>query len=68
MIKMYITIDRFEGQYAVAELDDGTFLNVPRRLFPTAAEGDVILIRIDRDETLSRQAEAQELINKLFKD
>ena len=67
-MSMYITIDRFEGQYAVAELEDGSFLNVPRALFPTAGEGDVILIRIDKEATQARKSEAQSLVNKLFKD
>ncbi len=26
---MYIVIDRFEGEYAVLELEDGTFVTVP---------------------------------------
>ena len=68
MIKMYITIDRFEGQYAVAELENGSFLNVPRVLFPTAAEGDVVLIRVDQEATQARKKEVQNLLNKLFKD
>ncbi len=65
---MYITIDRFEGQYAVAELEDGTLLNVPRRLFPAAKEGDVVRINVDPEKTQAKRNEVKNLTDKLFRD
>lgn len=67
-MNMYVTIDRFSGQIAVVELEDGTHLDVPRALFPTAKEGDVICIAIDQEKTAAKKSQVQSLIDKLFKD
>ena len=47
---MRVIIDRFEGEYAVVELD-GEMLTAPRALFGDACEGDAIQI-----ENLGRAA------------
>ena len=65
---MYVTIDRFEGDFAVAETEDNIFVNLPRCIVPDAKEGDVILITIDNDETAKRKKKIDGLMNKLFKD
>ena len=40
---MNFSIDRFEGECAVLEKEDGTFLNVLKEFLPeNAKEGDVI--------------------------
>lgn len=48
---MKITIDRFEGDFAVAELSDGSFANLPRVFVPDAREGDIINIEKDIEAT-----------------
>lgn len=40
---MRLVIDRFEGKYAVCELENGEFVDVPEEDIPQEAkEGDVI--------------------------
>ncbi len=65
---MYIVIDRFEGEYAVLELEDGTFVTVPGALLLPldAKEGDVLSLCRDEEETQKRKSEAAELLKKLF--
>lgn len=65
---MRLIIDRFEGDFAVAELEDGSFVNLPKCVVPDAKEGDVILITIDRDETKHRDEKITGLMDKLFQD
>ena len=57
---MRVIIDRFEGGYAVAELD-GKMLNVPRELFAGAKEGDAIEITV-----LGKPIEGEEPPHKIF--
>ena len=41
-------IDRFEGDFAIVELEDKTFSNIPRIAIPLEAkEGSVIDVTID---------------------
>lgn len=58
-MKTHLSIDRFEGdekEIAVLLTDDGTPLNIPRRLLPKgAAAGDVLRMSIDRDVDATRQ-------------
>lgn len=62
-------IDRFEGEYAVVELDDKTFVNIPKKALPTnAKEGDVLIVTINREETADREKRMSERLNGLFKD
>jgi c-di-GMP-related signal transduction protein len=65
---MKVTIDRFEGNFAVVELPDQTMLDVPKLLFPNAVESDVIDITIDKNETNERIKRISELMNELYKD
>ena len=46
--KMRVIIDRFEGEYAVVELEDGSMAYLAAKLLPGAREGDVVLIKIGR--------------------
>lgn len=65
---MYITIDRFEGKFAVVEMPDGSFANLPRVLVPAGAgEGGVLKIEYDAAETARRQEEAQALFEEVTK-
>lgn len=65
---MKVVIDRFEGDFAVVELPDLTFVNVPRLLFPDAKENDVIDISVDKQETENRKKRIHDLMNTLFTD
>jgi hypothetical protein len=65
---MKVIIDRFEGDYAIIELPDLLFVDVPRVLIPNAEEGDVIEITIDKSETDKRRKKIQGLVDELFID
>ncbi len=65
---MKVIIDRIEENFAVAELPDGTFSNIPRALVPDAREGDVLKIEIDTETTKQQKTKIKTLFNKLFKD
>ena len=65
---MKVIIDRFEGDFAVVELPDKTFINVPKQLFLDAKESDVIDITIDKSETNNRKEKIKGLMDELFKD
>ena len=65
---MYVTIDRFEGNFAVVELPDGSFADLPRALVPAGAgEGSVLRIETDAAETEKRRRKAQDLLGDLLK-
>lgn len=65
---MQCIIDRFEGDIAVLELPDATFVNMPRVLLPDAKEGDVVRIEIDRQETEARAKRIKGLMDSLWED
>jgi hypothetical protein len=68
--KIYYTIDRFEGNYAVLESDERKIYNVPKSKLPRKAkEGDVFYKKgnsyiFDKKETNKRWSD----INSLFHD
>lgn len=62
---MKVIIDRFEGEYAVAELPDKSFVNLPKVLVPDAKEGDVISITVEEGETKARAERIKSLMDKL---
>lgn len=65
---MKVIIDRFEGEYAVVEIETGKCINIPKILLPNAKEGDVIKIEIDNEETKQRKKHIQDLMNSVFED
>ncbi|MCI8670702.1 MAG: DUF3006 domain-containing protein [Bacilli bacterium] len=65
---MEVIIDRFEGEYAIVEIDEGHFANIPKILLQGAHEGDVIKIIIDKDSTKKRKQHITKLMNDLFED
>jgi hypothetical protein len=65
---MQVIIDRFEGEYAVVEMDLGQYTNIPKILLPNTKEGDVVKIEIDKSETEQRKKNIQELMNNIFED
>lgn len=65
---MEVIIDRFEGEYAIVELDIGIFCELPKVLVPNAKEGDVISITINNTKTNERKEKITNLMNNLFED
>lgn len=63
---MRVIVDRFEGDYAKVELDEGVFYDIPKLLVPDAKEGDVIDIIVNHEETEKLKSEVNNLINDLF--
>jgi hypothetical protein len=67
---MKVTIDRFEGQFAVCEQEDRTMINIPKgNIPPEAKEGDILVIEgesiyID----IARTAERKKRLNRLMDD
>ena len=62
---MRVIIDRFEQDYAVVELEDGSMAHMAVKLLPGACEGDVVEIKVDREETARRKKLIQELRKKV---
>jgi len=66
---MNVIIDRFEGDYAVVVLEDGTTANLAKILLPPdVKEGDVIEIRKNEEETLAKKRKIQKLMADLWED
>ena len=65
---MQVVVDRIEEEYIVVELEDGTIVNVPKVLIPTAKEGDLVDIYINRDDTDKKNEEVKKLMDDLFID
>jgi len=71
---MRITIDRFEGGFAVCEKEDRTMLNVKRDKLPANAKaGDVLIIKgdtikIDTTSTAKRKRVVEKLMDNIFQD
>lgn len=65
---MKVIIDRFEGEYAIVEIELGNFVNIPKILLPNAKEGDVVKIEIDNNETELQRKKIENLMENVFKD
>lgn len=63
---MKVILDRFEEDFALVELENKEIVNIPRILVSEAEEGDIIEIRICKEETRQRQEEIEKLANDLF--
>lgn len=66
-------IDRFEGDYAVVELEDGKMKDIKKSLIPDdAKEGDILIInekginKTDKEETHKRKEEINSLMDELY--
>ena len=61
-----LIIDRFEGDFAVVETEEG-FINIPRKDIPSNAnEGDVLKLSLDNNETEKRKERIDVMMNSLF--
>lgn len=65
---MDIIIDRFEGDFAVAELEDGTMVDIPRAILPGISEGDVVSVVKNEQETKGRRNRIKRLFDEVFDD
>ncbi|HCC01606.1 MAG TPA: DUF3006 domain-containing protein [Ruminococcaceae bacterium] len=66
---MKYTIDRFEGEFAVVELESGKFADIPREAIPEAAhEGDIISVSIDSSATKNAKKDIRKLEDSLWAD
>jgi len=66
---MKLTIDRFEGTFAVCELESGSFANLPKDVLPPgASEGSKLVIILDDSEEVTDRKRIKEKMDNLFKD
>lgn len=66
---MKITVDRFEGSFAVVETENGKMIDCPIELLPpNAKEGSIINISVDEKATEEKLQKLTNRMNKLFKD
>lgn len=66
---MRIVIDRIEEEIAIVEKEDGSFVQMTKNLIPPdAKEGDVLLIKIDKERTIDRKEEITSLMEELWRD
>lgn len=63
---MKIIIDRFEGDYAIVEINKQKFVNIPKVLLKNAKEGDIISINIEKSETEKQKSKIENLMEDLF--
>ena len=68
-----LTVDRFEGAYAICERLDGRFVQIPiSAIRPPVSEGDVLrlfengLLFRDEAATARKKAQAEALLSGLF--
>jgi uncharacterized OB-fold protein len=65
--QMKVIIDRFEGDYAVVELEDRSICNMHIKLLPEGVEeGSVIKIEIDNESTKNKKEEIKKLMDELW--
>ena len=49
---MNVIIDHFEDDFAVLELENGSYVNIPKEIIPSGTdEGTVLSITVNREET-----------------
>jgi len=66
---MKLTVDRFEGIYAICELENGEFVDIPRKALPEGiTEGSKLLIEVDDAEKEEDQDRIRKKMDRLFKD
>jgi hypothetical protein len=70
---MKVTIDRFEGNFAICEKSDRTMISISKDKIPLGAkEGDILSIegdniKIDTGGTAKRKKVVDDLMNDLWK-
>ena len=55
---MRYIVDRFENEYAIIELENGEFVDIPKKALPfDASEGSIIEVITLNDETNAKKSE-----------
>ena len=66
---MRVIVDRFEGNIAAVELEDGSVIDCPKAILPpNAKEGSIKNNTVDEKATNAKLKEVTARMNKLFKD
>lgn len=66
---MNVIIDRFEGDFAVVELENRSHVNISKKIIPTEAdEGTVLSITINQEETEKLRTGISRLMKDLNKE
>lgn len=61
-------IDRFEGEFAIVEMEDGSFKEIPIECIPSnAKEGSILIITCDENGTEIKRREMKNKMNSIFK-
>lgn len=63
---MKVTIDRIEGGFLIAELENGEMAKLDRVFCPQAREGDIVEIRVLEEETAERKKRIEAKMKDLF--
>ena len=64
---MEVIIDRFEGDFAIVELDNREMIDLPKKLVPDdAREGDILEIKVNKEETQNRKERIEKLCEDLW--
>lgn len=64
---MRLIIDRFEGEFAVVELENGDTIDMPKKILPdNALEGDIIYIKVNKEKTKSRKENIEKLCKGMW--
>lgn len=69
---MKVIIDRFEGDFAICEMEDQTMVQIERSRLPKGVkDGDVLIldgdhITNDSNDTRARQKKIEEMMNDLW--
>lgn len=62
-------VDRFEGEWAVVQVDGGSPVDLPVSILPEGTrEGDVVVLRLDPEAGRAARAEAAALLERLRRD
>lgn len=62
-------IDRFEGEYAIVELENSKIYKIPRTLIPdSAVEGDCLYIEINKEYNKKRKERISKLMDDIWLD
>ncbi len=60
-------IDRFEGEKAIIELTPDSFFELPRIALPDfAAEGDFVVLTVNKSATMEKKAALKARLGSLF--
>ena len=62
---MKLIIDRFEGDFAVCEMQNGKIVNIPKIILDNANEGDSVIVSISKENNFKEENE--NLLKNLFK-